>query len=200
MRHIFVYDLGGGTFDTTVIRIDGDDIQVVCTDGNNRLGGADWDGAITDFLLRSFTDQYPQLDPGDDEQFMQDLGDIGRTPQEGAQRHQSAASTTAVRRMRWVQVELTREQLEELTSELLERTMEITTSVAANSAAVPATGRRRERAEGARATRRKPRPQVAMAGLSPAPSIPEPLPIPATPLIPATPRTSYSGADARYRR
>src|SRR6266568_9640644 len=35
VRHIFVYDLGGGTFDTTVIRIDGDDIQVVCTAGNH---------------------------------------------------------------------------------------------------------------------------------------------------------------------
>src|SRR6266478_4210356 len=33
VRHIFIYDLGGGTFDTTVIRIDGDDIQVICTDG-----------------------------------------------------------------------------------------------------------------------------------------------------------------------
>ena len=33
VRHLFVYDLGGGTFDTTVIRIDGDDVKVVCTDG-----------------------------------------------------------------------------------------------------------------------------------------------------------------------
>ena len=73
VRNIFVYDLGGGTFDTTVIRIDGDDIHVVCTDGNNHLGGADWDSAISDFLLRGFTEQYPQLDPGGDEQFMQDL-------------------------------------------------------------------------------------------------------------------------------
>src|SRR3954453_14664113 len=40
--YIFVYDLGGGTFDTTVIRVDGSDIQVICTDGNNNLGGADW--------------------------------------------------------------------------------------------------------------------------------------------------------------
>ncbi len=125
VRHIFVYDLGGGTFDTTVIRIDGDDIQVVCTDGNNRLGGADWDGAITDFLLRSFTDQYPQLDPGDDEQFMQDLAT-------SAEHLKRALSATKARKynMRFdgavVQVELTREQLEELTSELLERTMEIT--------------------------------------------------------------------------
>ena len=125
VRHLFVYDLGGGTFDTTVIRIDGDDIQVVCTDGNNRLGGADWDRAITDFLLRSFTDQYPQLDPGDDEDFMQDLAT-------SAEQLKRALSATQARKhnMRFdgsvVQVELTREQLEELTSELLERTMEIT--------------------------------------------------------------------------
>ena len=73
VRHIFVYDLGGGTFDTTVIRLEGDDITVVCTDGNHQLGGADWDAKIIDFLLRGFTDQYPDLDPSGDEQFMQDL-------------------------------------------------------------------------------------------------------------------------------
>src|SRR5215472_9528903 len=61
VRHLFVYDLGGGTFDTTVIRIDGDDIQVVCTDGNHHLGGADWDNKIINFLLSGFTSQYPDL-------------------------------------------------------------------------------------------------------------------------------------------
>ena len=45
-RHILVYDLGGGTFDTTVIRLEGDDITALCTDGDHRLGGADWDDAI----------------------------------------------------------------------------------------------------------------------------------------------------------
>jgi molecular chaperone DnaK (HSP70) len=124
-RHIFVYDLGGGTFDTTVIRIDGDDIDVICTDGNNHLGGADWDSAISDFLLRTFTEQYPQLDPGGDEQFMQELII-------SAEHLKKALSAMVARRhnLRFdgsvVQVELTREQLEELTSELLERTMEIT--------------------------------------------------------------------------
>ena len=71
-RHIFVYDLGGGTFDTTVMRLDGDDVQVVCVDGNYRLGGADWDAKVRTSCC-SFADQYPQLDPGGDEQFMQDL-------------------------------------------------------------------------------------------------------------------------------
>ena len=49
VRNMFVYHLGGGTFDTTVIPVDGDDIQVICTDGDRHLGGADWDLAICDF-------------------------------------------------------------------------------------------------------------------------------------------------------
>jgi molecular chaperone DnaK len=124
-RHILVYDLGGGTFDTTVIRLDGADVQVVCTDGDHQLGGADWDAKIIEFLLRGFTDQNPQLDPGGDEHFMQDLAGA-------AERLKQELSATKSRRhnMRFdgavAQLELTREQLEELTSELLDRTMEIT--------------------------------------------------------------------------
>ena len=125
VRHIFVYDLGGGTFDTTVIRIDGQDIQVVCTDGDHRLGGADWDRKISEYLLKGFTDQNPGLDAGGDEQFMQDLAIA-------AEQLKKALSTTMTRRYNArfagavAQLELTREQLESLTSELLERTMEIT--------------------------------------------------------------------------
>jgi molecular chaperone DnaK len=125
VRHILVYDLGGGTFDTTVIRIDGDDIHVVCTDGDRHLGGADWDSAISEYLLRGFTEQYPQLDPGGDEQFMQDLANA-------AEQLKKALSATMARKhnVRFdgsvAQLELTREHLEELTSELLERTIDIT--------------------------------------------------------------------------
>ena len=125
VRHVFIYDLGGGTFDTTVIRVDGDDIQVICTDGNQYLGGVDWDCAIVDFLLSGFTEQYPQLDPGGDEQFMQDLATA-------AEQLKKALSATRARKynVRFdgsvVQLELTRDHLQELTSELLERTMEIT--------------------------------------------------------------------------
>jgi molecular chaperone DnaK len=125
VRHIFIYDLGGGTFDTTVIRVDGNDIEVICTDGDHHLGGADWDNTVTEFLLRGYTEQYPDRDPGGDEQFMQDLAT-------GAEQLKRALSATLSRRynMRFdgsvVQLELTREHFEELTSELLERTMEIT--------------------------------------------------------------------------
>ena len=125
VRHLFVFDLGGGTFDTTVIRIDGDDIQVVCTDGNHHLGGADWDNKIINFLLSGFTSQYPDLDPSGDEAFMQDLAT-------SAEQLKKALSATMTRKqtVRFdgsvAQLELTREHLEELTSELLERAMEIT--------------------------------------------------------------------------
>ena len=53
-RTILVYDLGGGTFDTTVIRLSGDEIRVVCTDGDHHLGGADWDDRIAALLLARF--------------------------------------------------------------------------------------------------------------------------------------------------
>ena len=125
VRHLFVFDLGGGTFDTTVIRIDGDDIQVVCTDGNHHLGGADWDNKIINFLLSGFTSQYPDLDPSGDEAFMQDLAT-------SAEQLKKSLSATMTRKqtVRFdgsvAQLELTREHLEELTSELLERAMEIT--------------------------------------------------------------------------
>jgi molecular chaperone DnaK (HSP70) len=125
VRHLLVFDLGGGTFDTTVIRIDGDDIQVVCTDGNHHLGGADWDIMISDFLLNGFKEQYPDLDPEGDEQFMQDLASSAEQL-----KRQLSATQARKHNVRFggsvVQLELTREQLEEMTSELLERTMEST--------------------------------------------------------------------------
>ncbi len=125
VRHLLVYDLGGGTFDTTVIRLEGGAVQVVCTDGDHHLGGADWDSKIIEFLLNGFTDQHPDLDPGGDEQFVQDLAI-------SAEQLKKELSSTQSRRhnMRFDgavgQLELTRDGLEELTSELLDRTMEIT--------------------------------------------------------------------------
>ena len=99
VRHIFIYDLGGGTFDTTVIRIDGDDIQVVCTDGNHHLGGADWDSAIIDFLLRGFTEQYPAARSGRRRAVHAGPGDLRRAAEEGAQRHPDAQAQRPVRRL-----------------------------------------------------------------------------------------------------
>lgn len=125
VRHLLVCDLGGGTFDTTVIRIDGDDIHVVCTDGDPRLGGADWDERIRDHLVADFTAQHPQLDPTADEEFLQSLAGIAEQLKKDLSRVESRRTDLrfagAVARL-----ELTRGTLEELTADLLDRVVEIT--------------------------------------------------------------------------
>lgn len=57
---VLVFDLGGGTFDTTVIRLTGQDVTVVCTDGDHELGGADWDERIAGHLCDQFIAEHPE--------------------------------------------------------------------------------------------------------------------------------------------
>lgn len=125
VRHLLVYDLGGGTFDTTVIRVEDNDVRVVCTDGDHRLGGADWDDKLTDHLLERFTTEYPDFDPGGDEQFLQDVSAAAEQLKKSLSvretaRHNLRFAGAAVR------VELGRDDFEALTSDLLERTLTIT--------------------------------------------------------------------------
>ena len=125
MRRILVYDLGGGTFDTTVIRLDGDGITVACTDGDPRLGGTDWDQIIATYLIGRITEEHPGVHPEADPQFMQDV-------LISAERLKRELSLAQSRRqiMRFggavTQVELTRAKVEDLTAELLERTVRVT--------------------------------------------------------------------------
>lgn len=124
-RHLLVCDLGGGTFDTTVIRIDGENIHVVCTDGESRLGGADWDERIREHLVAGFTAQHPRLDPTADEEFIQGLASTAEQLKKDLSRTESRRTDVrfagAVARL-----ELTRETLEELTADLLDRVVEVT--------------------------------------------------------------------------
>lgn len=70
-KTILVYDLGGGTFDVTIMRISGGKIEVVCSDGNHQLGGKDWDTEVMNYLATQFCsetgfngdfDEYAQQD------------------------------------------------------------------------------------------------------------------------------------------
>lgn len=56
-KTILVFDLGGGTFDVTIMSIDAEKIEVVCSDGNHDLGGKDWDEAIMRYLMEEFISQ-----------------------------------------------------------------------------------------------------------------------------------------------
>jgi molecular chaperone DnaK len=125
-RTILVYDLGGGTFDTTVIRVDADRIDVLCTDGDQELGGVDWDDRLRDHLLDEFAAATGLAeDPTDDPQFMQDL----REKVEDLKRQLSNVTTRALP-LRFggatAAVEITRERFEEITRDLLDRTLSYT--------------------------------------------------------------------------
>lgn len=53
-KTIMVYDLGGGTFDVTIMRVSADKIEVICSDGDHELGGKRWDDALIDYLFDQF--------------------------------------------------------------------------------------------------------------------------------------------------
>ncbi|MCO5993278.1 Hsp70 family protein [Actinoallomurus rhizosphaericola] len=133
-RTILVYDLGGGTFDTTVITLRGGDISVVCTDGDHELGGADWDARLVEYLAGRFAQEHPDVgDPLDDKHTEQQL----RHDAEEAKKALSLRTRHVVRVMhegRVATVELTREKFEEITKDLLDRTIEITGRTLATAA------------------------------------------------------------------
>ena len=125
-RTVLVYDLGGGTFDTTVIRISSDRIDVLCTDGDQELGGADWDDRLTSYLVQEFVSKAnPSHDPLDDAQFMQELvltaEEVKRSLSQAAMRSVPLrfAGAAAV-------IEVTREVFEQQTRDLLDRTIDLT--------------------------------------------------------------------------
>ncbi|WP_214416333.1 Hsp70 family protein [Sphaerisporangium fuscum] len=123
---ILVYDLGGGTFDTTVITLKGGDIEVVCTDGDHELGGADWDDRLVEHLAERFRAEHPDagdplLDKQSEQQLRRDAEDLKKTLSTRTQH-----AVRVVHEGRVATVELTRDALADLTRDLLDRTIEIT--------------------------------------------------------------------------
>jgi molecular chaperone DnaK (HSP70) len=57
-KTVLVYDLGGGTFDVTVIKVADKTISVLATDGNHHLGGYDWDKTLAEYVLSKFNQEY----------------------------------------------------------------------------------------------------------------------------------------------
>ncbi len=69
---ILVFDLGGGTFDVTIMRIEGHNIRILASNGDHRLGGKDWDDVLCDWVANEFDEQHGQ-NPMLDLQSFQDL-------------------------------------------------------------------------------------------------------------------------------
>ena len=124
-KTVLVYDLGGGTFDTTVIRVGASEITVVCTDGDTNLGGADWDARLRDHLLERFVaEASPAESPDDDAEFLQEVANKA----EEVKKQLSLQESRPVQ-LRFAgaaaRIEVTRAEFEMMTVDLLDRTIEI---------------------------------------------------------------------------
>ncbi len=124
-KTVLVYDLGGGTFDTSVIRVENSEITVVCTDGDSSLGGADWDARLRTYLLERFIEMAsPEESLADDEEFLQELTNIA----EDVKKHLTLQEKRPVP-LRFAgasaRIDVERGKFEELTGDLLDRTIEI---------------------------------------------------------------------------
>ena len=130
---VLVYDLGGGTFDTTVLRVGRDGAQVVATDGDSRLGGADWDDRIAGFLIESFAAAVPDVDPYDDETFPHEVRLVAETAKKDLSGRTSRPVTVRCGGRR-VSVPFDRATLERIGADLLGRSLTIVDRVLASAA------------------------------------------------------------------
>ena len=123
---VLVYDLGGGTFDVTMIEIKDRLIRVICTGGDHRLGGALWDEAIVLHLAEEFRKQTGEAsDPMDDPEVLNDLFlQAERGKKTLTQRDKAPFRVTHAGQQ--ARVELERPQFEAITRHLLDRTVELT--------------------------------------------------------------------------
>src|SRR5881628_2557946 len=116
---VFVFDLGGGTFDVTIMRIEKQQLHIVATNGDHRLGGKDWDDVIVNYVAEEF-DRAHGENPLLDLESYQDL----QSRALAAKIQLSSRPRTAIvhsHNGKSVKVELTREQFEERSRHLVEK-------------------------------------------------------------------------------
>ncbi|MFJ5846223.1 Hsp70 family protein [Streptomyces sp. NPDC092903] len=124
---VLVYDLGGGTFDVTVMDVADGDYEVVATDGDRNLGGFDWDGALMNYLNGAFMAS-GGTDLNEDSALQAELRDKAEIAKRTLSNTlQSVVILSAGGRHE--QIRVTREKFEELTADLLDRTRVITEGV-----------------------------------------------------------------------
>lgn len=130
---VLVYDLGGGTFDITMIEIKDRLIRVICTGGDHRLGGTLWDEAIVMYLADQFREQTGlDADPMDDPEVLNDLFlQAERGKKTLTQRDKAPFRVTHAGQQ--ARVELERTKFDEITKHLLDRTIELTREMLADA-------------------------------------------------------------------
>ncbi|KOR31188.1 hypothetical protein TI04_02215 [Achromatium sp. WMS2] len=124
---ILVFDLGGGTFDVTLIQVDSSNIRVICTGGDHRLGGRDWDEDIANWIAHQCINEHGG--------YIEDLTDNLATWQElinkAEKAKQALSNATKTIITQWHNgkrsaIELTRKTFEEITAHRLAQTLTLT--------------------------------------------------------------------------
>ena len=124
---VLVYDLGGGTFDVTLVRITPSEIEVLATDGDHELGGKDWDDRIATYLGQRFLEDH-NVDPLEDALAFNDLLVRCETVKKQLSQREQARVVISHEGERETYT-LTRAQFEEITQDLMERTQHLTEQV-----------------------------------------------------------------------
>ena len=133
-KTLLVYDLGGGTFDVTVIRSDPAEIREVCIEGDARLGGDNWDSAVANRLAEELARECGRNadDVTEHDETMQVLLEAAET----AKKQLSSKESTKVRvlsELGQMRIDFTRKQFDEITGGLLDKTLKLTRDVVANA-------------------------------------------------------------------
>ncbi|MFY9858845.1 MAG: molecular chaperone DnaK [Exiguobacterium chiriqhucha] len=138
---ILIYDLGGGTFDVSILELGDGVFEVVATAGDNRLGGDDFDQKVIDYLVAEFKKENG-IDLAQDKMALQRLKDAAEKAKKDLSGVTSAHIslpfiTAGAAGPLHLETTLTRAKFEELTADLVERTMEPTRRALKDSGLTP---------------------------------------------------------------
>lgn len=121
-KNVLVYDLGGGTFDVSILKIENNKITEVCHDGDDTLGGKDWDDRLVNYLKEQFTAEsgVEEFEPEDEQELLL-IAEKTKKQLSGKDKVPVAISAGGERG----RVEVTRETFDAITADLLKRTFDV---------------------------------------------------------------------------
>ena len=127
---VCVFDLGGGTFDVTAIKKQGNEIRVITTDGNHELGGKDWDDVLMKHMEAKFREK-TNIDPDEDlgSDFQQDLQLNCETAKKQLTQATQASIVLKTDNKHMANLTITRDEFDALTSSLLQTAIDLTRNV-----------------------------------------------------------------------
>lgn len=126
-QNVMVYDLGGGTFDVTLMNFNEHDITILGTDGDRNLGGFDFDNKIIEYIVNEFEEQHG-IDLYDDEVALQELREKSEACKKTLS-NRNKAMINISSQGKTLKVEITKDQFDSMIDALIDRTTFIMTNV-----------------------------------------------------------------------